>query len=217
MGKKCARLRQYLLLHAVFALTVHAGRNHVHSLSLLSMKKNTKKAATGDAYDADTLWEVAWTYIRTVIDTAREPFLILDEKLCVLSANKTFYNVFKVTKKATEGTKVYELGDGQWDIPALRMLLEKIIPKDAFFIDYEVDHVFPVIGRRIMLLNARRIYSSNTERPIVLLAMEDVTKRKELEEMLRDYAHTLHTAVAQRTQELEQRVHELEHKHGNAK
>lgn len=160
--------------------------------------------------DADMLWKVAWTYIQTVIDTAREPFLILDADLRVLSANKTFYKFFRVTKQDTEDVLIYKLGDGQWDIPALRKLLEKILPKSTHFSDYEVDHEFPVIGRKIMLLNARRIYRTQSNVPIMLLAMEDITKRKELEEKLRDYALMLNEAVSLRTKELEMRVQQLE-------
>jgi PAS domain S-box-containing protein len=173
-------------------------------------KKKRKAAPPHNAPDADLLWRVAWTYIRTVIDTAREPFLILDEKMRVLSANRTFYRFFRVTKKATEKTLVYKLGDGQWNIPALRKLLEKILPKNTSFVDYQVDHVFPGIGRRIILLNARRIYTAQNSRPILLLAMEDITKRKELEEKLRNYAVKLNAAVTERTKELELRVKQLE-------
>jgi PAS domain S-box-containing protein len=174
------------------------------------MKKKKRETSRQDGHDADLLWRVAWTYIRTVIDTAREPFLILDAKLGVLSANKTFYRFFAVTKKTTEGRLVYRLGDGQWNIPALRKLLEKILPKNSSFVDYQVDHAFPGIGRRIILLNARRIYTAHGARPIILLAMEDITKRKELEEKLRDYAVRLTKAVSERTSELELRVKQLE-------
>lgn len=160
--------------------------------------------------DADLLWRVAWTYIHTVIDTAREPFLILDADLRVLSANKTFYRFFRTSKKDTASMPVYKLGDGQWDIPALRKLLEKILPKGTFFTDYEVEHDFPRIGHKIVLLNARRIYTVNEKLPIILLAMEDITKQKELEEKLRDYAIKLNTAVSVRTKELETRVAQLE-------
>ena len=175
-------------------------------------KRPIKKTKTPqkDGHDAELLWRVAWTYIRTVIDTAREPFLILDAELRVLSANKTFYRFFRVSKKATEHTLVYKLGDGQWDIAALRKLLEKILPKNTSFVDYQVDHVFPGIGRKIILLNARRVYTAHGTRPIILLAMEDITKRKELEESLRDYAIRLNKAVSERTYELELRVKQLE-------
>jgi PAS domain S-box-containing protein len=160
--------------------------------------------------DADLLWRVAWTYIHTVIDTAHEPFVILDEKLRVISANKTFYSFFRVSKNETKDMLVYKLGDGQWNIPALRKLLEKILPMGSYFSDYEVAHDFPDIGRKVMLLNARRIYTSNHKQPIILLAMEDITKKKELEEKLRDYAAKLNAAVAARTRELELRVAQLE-------
>ena len=172
------------------------------------MIKKTRTAKSTP--DADLLWRVAWTYIRTVIDSAREPFLILDPHLRVLSANRTFYRFFRVSKKDTERTLVYKLGDGQWDIPALRKLLEKIIPKNTFFADYPVDHDFPVIGRRVILLNARRIYTAHSKLPIVLLAMEDITKRKELEERLHEYTTKLNAAISTRTKELELRVKELE-------
>jgi PAS domain S-box-containing protein len=175
----------------------------------ISQKTHAKKPAK-TVHDADLLWRFAWTYIRTVIDTVREPFLILDPDLRVLSANKTFYRFFHVTKKATEGTLVYDLGDGQWDIPSLRKLLEKILPKDTFFADYEVDHEFPIVGRKSLLLNARRIHSAEGTAQIIMLAMEDITKRKELEENLRDYATKLTDAVSTRTKELELRVQQLE-------
>ena len=175
----------------------------------ITAKKPVKKPSVA-SLDADLLWRVAWTYIRTVIDTAHEPFLILDEKLRVLSANRTFYRFFRVTKKNTEGRLVYELGEGQWNISSLRKLLEKIVPKNTFFVGYEVDHDFPVIGRKILLLNARRVYAAQGKPPIILLAMEDITKQKELEEKLREYAIKLNAAVSTRTQELERRVKQLE-------
>ncbi|MDO8583255.1 MAG: PAS domain S-box protein [bacterium] len=160
--------------------------------------------------NADQLWEVAWTYIRTVVDTIREPFLILDENLKVISANKTFYSTFQVKQKDTEGKRVYDLGNGQWDIPKLKILLEDILPKNTFFEDFKVIHDFPKIGTKIMILNARRIHTVHDEKPIMLLAMEDVTKQKQLEEELRKYTKKLTVEVAKRTSELEVRVKELE-------
>ena len=173
-------------------------------------KKAGKKKGAKNAPEADLLWRVAWTYIRTVIDIAREPFLVLDAQLRVLSANKMFYQFFRVERQDTEGSLVYKLGDGQWDILALRKLLEKILPKNTFFVDFEVDHEFPEVGRKIMLLNARRVYMAQSKLPIILLAMEDITIRKELEEKLHDYATKLNAAVAARTKELEARVQQLE-------
>jgi PAS domain-containing protein len=160
--------------------------------------------------DADELWKVAWTYIQTVVDTLREPFLILDEKLRVISANRTFYAFFQVTKEETVGKRVYELGNGQWKVPQLSILLEDILPKNTFFTDFKVEHTFPKIGHKIMLLNARRIYKTGEKRPILLLAMEDITRQKLLEDQLRTYSKRLTYEVSKRTAQLEARVKDLE-------
>jgi len=160
--------------------------------------------------NADELWEVAWTYIRTVVDTLREPFLILDENLNVISANKTFYAFFQVKPEETEGKRVYDLGNGQWDIRKLKILLEDILPKNTHFEDFKVEHTFPKIGKRIIILNARRIYKTGETRPIILLAMEDITRQKQLEDQLKEYSKSLTIEVAKRTAELEIRVKELE-------
>jgi nitrogen-specific signal transduction histidine kinase len=160
--------------------------------------------------DADELWKVAWTYIQTVVDTVREPFLILDENLAVLSANKTFYTFFQVTKEQTEGKLVYDLGNGQWNIDKLRILLEDILPKNTFFEDFKVEHAFPKIGYKIMMLNARQIYTTDVEHPIMLLAMEDITRQRQLEDQLKAYTKRLTVEVAKRTAQLEIRVKELE-------
>lgn len=161
--------------------------------------------------NADELWNIAWTYIRTVVDTLREPFLILDDDLKVISANKTFYAFFQSTPEQTENKRVYDLGNGEWSGPKLRILLEDIVPKNTHFEDFKVEHDFPRIGHKIMILNARRIYTaSGDEKPIMLLAMEDVTKQKQLEEQLRTYTKSLTHEVAKRTAQLEFRVRELE-------
>jgi chemotaxis protein methyltransferase CheR len=160
--------------------------------------------------NADELWEVAWTYIRTVVDTVREPFLILDKNLRVLSANKTFYVVFLTTFEETEGKLVYELGNGQWNVPKLKILLEDILPKNTYFDDFRVEHDFPKIGHKVMILNARRVYATDKTIEIILLAMEDITKQVQLEDQLKDYTKKLTLEVAKRTAELEKRVKELE-------
>src|SRR5688572_16377289 len=113
--------------------------------------------------NAEELWEVAWTYIRTVVDTLREPFLILDKDLKVLSANRTFYLTFQVAQEETEGKRVYDLGNGQWDIPKLKILLEDILPKNTHFEDFKVEHEFPKIGHKIMILNARQVHTTGDE------------------------------------------------------
>jgi chemotaxis protein methyltransferase CheR len=165
--------------------------------------KNTK-------IDADEVWKVAWTYIRTVVDTLREPFLILDGKLRIISANNVFYSIFQVTENETEKKLVYDLGNGQWDIPKLKILLEDILPKNTHFEDFKVEYDFPRIGHKIMMLNARKIYSPGEKEPMILLAMEDITQQKLLEYQLREYAKGLNIEVAKRTAELEVQVKELE-------
>ncbi len=160
--------------------------------------------------NADELWKVAWTYITTVVDTLREPFLILDEKLQVISANRTFYATFHVKKKETVGKRVYDLGNGQWDIHKLKILLEDIIPKNTHFEDFRVEHVFPKIGKKIMMLNARQVFTTDVTKPIMLLEMEFITKQLTLVNQLKDYTKKLTIEVAKRTAELEVRVKELE-------
>ena len=160
--------------------------------------------------DANELWKVAWTYIRTVVDTVREPFLILDADLFVLSANKTFYLFFQTTTNETVGKKVYDLGNEQWNITKLKILLEDILPKATFFEDFRVEHDFPGIGFRIMMLNARQVYTADSKTPIILLAMEDITRQIQLEDKMKKYTEELTLEVAKRTTELEARVKELE-------
>lgn len=160
--------------------------------------------------NADELWNVAWTYIRTVVDTVRESFLILDKELRVLSANKTFYAFFQTSMEETEGALVYDLGNGQWDIPRLKILLEDILPKNTHFEDFRVEHTFPTIGLRIMMLNARQVHITDQKTPIILLAMEDITKQILLEDKMKRYTEELTLEVAKRTTELEARVKELE-------
>jgi nitrogen-specific signal transduction histidine kinase len=120
------------------------------------------------------------TYAQDIVDTVREPLLILDTTLRVRSANRAFYQTFQVSAEETEDRLIYELGDGQWDIPALRVLLEDIIPTSSVFNDFELEYTFPVIGRRVMLLNGRKLRpGSHTE--LLVLAMEDVTERRRAE------------------------------------
>ena len=114
----------------------------------------------------------------STIDTVREPLIVLDADLKVRSASRAFYQTFKVKPEETEGRFIYDLGNKQWNSPALRKLLEEIIPQNASFENYEVEHDFPGIGRRIMLLNARRIPRPPDKLRFVLLAFEDITERK---------------------------------------
>jgi len=123
-------------------------------------------------------------FAQSIVDTVREPMLILDTALRVQSANRAFYRTFQVDVKETMGRCVYDLGDGQWDIPTLRTLLEEIIPETATFDNFQVEHTFPHIGRKIMILNARRVYSPGNTTELLILALEDITERKDAQERL---------------------------------
>lgn len=131
----------------------------------------------GQLKESERLDKTRAAYFSSVVDTVREPLVVLDERLCVVSANRSFYSTFHTTAKQTEGELIYELGAGQWDIPKLRGLLEDILPKNSQFHDYEVDVVLPKIGRRVFSLNARRVEQPAEVKGLILLAMEDMTKQ----------------------------------------
>jgi PAS domain S-box-containing protein len=122
-------------------------------------------------------------FAQNIIDTVREPMLLLNAELRVVKASRPFYDFFRVKPDDTLGKLIYELGDHQWDIPKLRALLEKILPEKKTFDDYEVELDFPGIGKRTMLLNARKIKRKSGLEKIILLAFEDITERKFTEEL----------------------------------
>jgi PAS domain S-box-containing protein len=122
----------------------------------------------------------------SIMDTVREPLLVLNADLRVRRANRSFYRMFNVPPNETESRLVYELGSGQWDIPALRRLLEEVLPQNTVFNDYEVAHDFPSVGPKVMLLNARRIYREGNRTELILLAIEDITERRRLEDERRE-------------------------------
>ena len=117
---------------------------------------------------------------RAIIDTIREPLLVLNKELCVLVASPSVYSVFKTFPSDTEGKLIYELGNGQWNIPALRGLLKGVLPNDATVDAFEVEHDFPTIGKRTMLLSSREIVYENDQRKS-LVTMYDVTEQRNLE------------------------------------
>jgi two-component system CheB/CheR fusion protein len=121
-----------------------------------------------------TAAELARDLAQDIVNTVREPLLVLDDELRVISANAAFYKAFQVTEGRTEGQHIYDLGNGQWDIPELRRLLEEIIPADTHLEDFRVAHDFDTIGHREMLLNARRIRREDGQVQLLLLAIENV-------------------------------------------
>lgn len=129
----------------------------------------------------------ALAHVESIVDTVREPMLLLDETLRVRTASRAFYQTFGVSREDTEGQFIYSLGNGQWDIPLLRKLLEEVLPKEQVVSDFEVAHNFPELGQRVMLVNARRLWSDSGD-PLkqILLVIEDVTERKRIhDELLR--------------------------------
>lgn len=122
-------------------------------------------------------------YTDNIIQTVPISLLVLDAQLKVISANRAFYRTFQVSPPETEHRLVYDLGSGQWDIPRLRELLEVIVSRDSHIDNFEVEHEFPVIGRKIMSLNARK-FSGNQRAEVesILLAIEDITGRRQAEE-----------------------------------
>jgi two-component system, cell cycle sensor histidine kinase PleC len=115
-------------------------------------------------------------YYKEITETVREPFIILDNDLNVVTANLSFYRKFKVIKKDTEGKRIYDLGNSQWDSPELRVLLENILPAHRVLTNYAVRHNFPTLGPKTILLNARQV----DRKQLILLAMEDVTDQWKL-------------------------------------
>ena len=138
--------------------------------------------STGVA-DHDPLATVAHGHslAQAIVDTVREPLIVLDKDLRVVAASRSFYRTFAAEPHKTEGRMLFDLGDGQWNIPALRTVLEDIIPKHRTVEAYEVEHEFPTIGRRVMLLNARRVFDEHGSASALLLAIEDVTQRRDAE------------------------------------
>ncbi len=123
----------------------------------------------------------ALAYAENIIATLREPFVVLDKDLRIKTANRTFYQTFDAKKEETEGRFTYDLGDGQWNIPRLRTVLDEVLSNHLPVLDFEVEHDFPAIGKKTMLLNARRFQSVDSQPDLILLAIEDRTERKRAE------------------------------------
>jgi PAS domain-containing protein len=122
--------------------------------------------------------KIALDYAESIIATLREPFVVLNRDLRVKTANRSFFESFHVSKEETENCLVYDLGNGQWDIPLLRTLLNEVLSNSHPIHDFEVEHNFPNIRQRTMLLNARKFSPEPNTPPLILLAIEDVTERK---------------------------------------
>jgi PAS domain S-box-containing protein len=153
----------------------------VHELTeLRSQNAALQKSITG-TISYELAAEEARRYAESIVETVREPLLVLDADLKIISANRNFYKTFKVIPGETLGSFIYDLGNKQWDIPILRKMLEEVLPEKEAFDDFEVTHDFQDIGHKIMLLNARQIYRKDIGAKMILLAIEDITERREIE------------------------------------
>ncbi|MCE8423498.1 MAG: PAS domain S-box protein, partial [Candidatus Methanoperedens sp.] len=159
---------------------------------------------------AEKISNEAFRYAENIIDTVHEPFVVMDKDLKVLSANRSFYSTFEVTPDETVGNLIYDIGNRQWDIPSLRTLLEDILPKNSQFKDYEVSHKFQTIGQKTMLLNARQIHQEVIGTPMILLAVEDITEKRHMEDELRNYREHLEQKIVERTAELKMTNEQLQ-------
>ena len=128
----------------------------------------------------------AHAYTESIVATVREPLLVLDKNLRVQTASRSFYETFRVTPEITENSSLFELGNGQWDIPELRRLLEEVQPRNNEVNDFAVEHEFEHIGKRSMNLNARRLVQASDQAPLILLSIEDVTQSNAAQTALRD-------------------------------
>ena len=139
---------------------------------------------------------------QAIVDTVRDPLLVLDQDLRVVTANRAFHQTFRMNLQDIQGRPVYGLGNGQWDIPELRLLLEGVAPQHAVMEAYEVERDFPIIGRRSMLLNARELFFQKNSRKLILLAIEDVTDRRNAEREMTNLLQQKETLL----QEMQHRV-----------
>jgi len=123
---------------------------------------------------------------RAIVDTVRDPLLVLDQELRIVAASRTFYQLFQLTNQDMTGLPIYEIEDGQWNIPELRTILETIARDHATVEGYQIDRDFPRVGRRIMLLNAREVFYAEARHSTTLLAFEDITDRRAVEEKVQE-------------------------------
>ncbi|MFA5784839.1 MAG: chemotaxis protein CheB, partial [Phycisphaerae bacterium] len=130
--------------------------------------------------------EEARAYAENILETMREPLIVLDADLRVISANKSFYQTFNIIPEEAEGLLIYDLNNRQWDIPKLRQLMEKILPEKNAFDHHEIEYDFETIGHKVMLFNARRLAAMQ----MILITIEDITEQKKTEERIREAAKT---------------------------
>ena len=156
--------------------------------------------------------ESAQTLAQAIVNTIHEPLIVLDARFHVLAASRAFYEIFGVDRAQTHGRLLYSLGDGQWDIPALRVLLETIVPEQTVMDGFEVTHEFPGLGRRTMLLNARKVLYDTGADVAILVAFTDITDRRLVEQAKED----LHRNTERLLRDNQVLLQEMEHRVANS-
>jgi two-component sensor histidine kinase len=156
--------------------------------------------------------EDARTLAQAIVDTVREPLLVLDRHLQVVAASRSFYRTFRVDSPEVDGRTLYALGDGQWDIPTLRLHLEEIVAGGDALEAFEVEREFPGVGHRAMLLNARKVFYESNSHTTVLLAIEDVTERRKIEREKSD----LHRQTEELLRQKDLLLQEMQHRIANS-
>jgi two-component sensor histidine kinase len=173
-------------------------------METLSSRKNSPPAGASAWPDSPLLIDLddARPLAQAIVDTIRDPLLVLDQDLRVVTANRAFYQAFRMSLQDIHGRPVYGLGDGQWDIPELRLLLEGVAPQHAVMEAYEVERDFPLIGRRSMLLYARELINQKNARKLILLSINDVTDQRAAEREIAELLQQKETLL----QEMQHRV-----------
>ena len=169
--------------------------NHITGAVVSFIDINDVKLSQLKALDAQL-------YVENLVETLRNPLMVLDSDLRVVSTNKSFYKMFKLPLTEVTNKLVYELDDHQWDIPELRLLLEQVLPKKSSFEGFEVDHVFPSIGRRVLLLNGKQVFQEVIGKSLILLEFEDITERRQIETQLKDYTKNIENLLEEKTKEM---------------
>ncbi|MBA4167924.1 MAG: PAS domain-containing protein, partial [Chitinophagaceae bacterium] len=154
-------------------------------------------------------------YAESIVTTIREPLIILNKNLRVISANRSYLNKFHTTGEEIEGKLLFDLGDKQWNIPRLRKMVEKILPGKTSIVDFEVMRNFQDAGERTLLINATQIFRDNTQEQSILIAIEDITEKRKTDKELQSFAEELEKQVLERTASLNEAVTELKHSNKN--
>ncbi len=168
-----------------------------------------------ELFDRNEQLNLSRLYAESIVTTIREPLLVLNKSLQIRSANKSFYAKFQTTAEATVGKHLFELAGKLWDIQELREMLGKILPEKSTIVDYEVTLTLPTLGERIMLLNASTIFRESSEEQLILLAIEDITEKRRIDNALHLFSEELEKKVAERTTSLHEANLDLQHSNKN--